>query len=88
MPSYTVTTADARANFSRIANEVNRTGIPVTVFKNSRPWVVKEPIAYSSEPNDETRKAMRETEEIVEKGARFDSFADLMEALERENVPG
>ncbi|MDR2197608.1 MAG: type II toxin-antitoxin system prevent-host-death family antitoxin [Coriobacteriales bacterium] len=87
MPAYTVTTADARANFSRIANEVNKTGVPVTVFKNSRPWVVIEPANRHYEPNDETRAAMREADEIARKGARFNAFEDLMAALEREDVP-
>jgi prevent-host-death family protein len=88
MPAYTVTTAEARANFSKIANEVNRTGTPVTVFKNSRPWVVIESAAYRDEPNDATRQAMREVEEIAKTGARFETFESLMAALEREDVPG
>lgn len=41
---YTATVAETRANFSKIASTVNETGKPVTVFKNSKPWVVIAPI--------------------------------------------
>jgi prevent-host-death family protein len=77
----TVTTADARAQFSRIANEVHNTGVPVTVFKNSRPWVVIQPVQPHT-PTADTLQAMRETEAILAAPARFVGYEDFMAALE------
>ena len=39
MAELTSTVAEARANFSKIATAVNHTKKPVTVLKNSKPWV-------------------------------------------------
>ncbi len=44
MSELTATVAETRANFSKIATTVNETGRPVTVFKNSKPWVLIAPI--------------------------------------------
>ena len=44
----TATAAEARAHFSKIADHVNASGRPVTVLKNSRPWVVIAPIEEDS----------------------------------------
>lgn len=44
MTELTATVAEARANFSKIAATVAETGQPVTVFKNSRPWVAIAPL--------------------------------------------
>ena len=44
MIELTATVAETRANFSKIATTVNETGRPVTVFKNSKPWVLIAPI--------------------------------------------
>ena len=44
MREMTATVAETRANFSKIAATVNATGRPVTVFKNSKPWVVVAPV--------------------------------------------
>ena len=80
--SLTVTAADARAQFSRIADEVARTGSTVTVFKNSRPWVEIRPVPASEDiPSDSTRQALREADALKAAGARFSSFSDLMSAL-------
>ena len=46
MPTITATASEARANFSQIASQVSKTGTPVTVFKNSRPWVQIVPSNY------------------------------------------
>lgn len=43
MTALTATAAEARTNFSRIASVVSETGNRVTVFKNSKPWVVIAP---------------------------------------------
>lgn len=40
MATLTATAAEARTNFSKIATMVSETGGRVTVFKNSKPWVV------------------------------------------------
>ncbi len=44
MGELTATVAETRANFSKIASTVSATGKPVTVFKNSKPWVLVAPI--------------------------------------------
>ena len=46
--SVTATAAEARAHFSKIAESVCVTGEPVTVLKNSRPWVVIAPVVQDS----------------------------------------
>ncbi|WP_165053393.1 MULTISPECIES: type II toxin-antitoxin system Phd/YefM family antitoxin [unclassified Adlercreutzia] len=44
MSELTATVAETRANFSKIAATVNATGRPVTVFRNSKPWVLVAPV--------------------------------------------
>ncbi|MCL1922446.1 MAG: type II toxin-antitoxin system Phd/YefM family antitoxin [Propionibacteriaceae bacterium] len=81
--TQTVTAADARAQFSRIAEEVSRTGSPVTVFKNSRPWVEIQPIRPREDtPSESTRQALREVAELKKTGARFTGYTDLIAALD------
>lgn len=41
----TIGLAEAKNNFSRVTAEVNRTGKPVTVLRNNRPWVTITPAA-------------------------------------------
>ncbi len=48
MAELTATAAEARANFAKIAAMVNKSGKPVTVLKNSRPWVTISPVTDSS----------------------------------------
>jgi len=79
--TVTVTAADARAQFSRIAAEVSRTGEPVTVFKNSRPWVVIQP-AQDIRPTSRTKRAMAEAQEVLQSGQFHENFTDLLTALE------
>ena len=43
MSTLTMGLAEAKNNFSRVTAEVNRTGKPVTILKNNRPWVVIQP---------------------------------------------
>ncbi|MDR0847855.1 MAG: type II toxin-antitoxin system prevent-host-death family antitoxin [Propionibacteriaceae bacterium] len=79
----TVTTADARAQFSRIADTVVATGQPVTVFKHSRPWVQITPVDagdWAEIPNERTLAAMREVE-TMHGHARFDNAEDLIAAM-------
>ena len=42
--AVTIGLAEAKANFSRVTAEVNRTGKPVTVLRNNKPWVVIAPV--------------------------------------------
>ncbi|MDO4539418.1 MAG: type II toxin-antitoxin system Phd/YefM family antitoxin [Coriobacteriales bacterium] len=42
--TLTIGLAEAKANFSRVTAEVNRTGTPVTVLRNNKPWVVIAPV--------------------------------------------
>ncbi|WP_273398144.1 type II toxin-antitoxin system Phd/YefM family antitoxin [Thermophilibacter mediterraneus] len=48
MAVTTMGLAEAKANFSKVAAEVNRTGRPVTLLKNNRPWVVIAPVDPSA----------------------------------------
>ena len=65
----TIGMADAKTNFSRITANVNKTGIPVTVFKNNKPWVEIRPLAnddkFSAFPED-TKQAIAETEAMLD----------------------
>jgi len=49
MPAVTMGLAEAKNNFSKVTAEVNRTGRPVTVLKNNRPWVVIQPAAEAAQ---------------------------------------
>ena len=44
MTALTATVAEARNNFSRIAEQVNRSGNEVVVFRHSKPWVKISPV--------------------------------------------
>ena len=46
--AITMGLAEAKNNFSRVTAEVNRTGRPVTVMKNNKPWVTINPAATQS----------------------------------------
>lgn len=63
----TIGMADAKTNFSKITADVNRTGIPVVVFKNNKPWVEIRPLSSESSegvmPSD-TKMAMMEAETL------------------------
>ena len=48
MAVTTMGLAEAKANFSKVAAEVNRTGRPVTLLKNNRPWAVIAPVDPSA----------------------------------------
>lgn len=43
--------AETKNNFSRVTAEVNRTGRPVTVLRNNRPWVTISPAAGIAKPD-------------------------------------
>lgn len=50
MTELTATVAETRANFSKIAGTVYATGKPVTVFRNSKPWVAIVPLSQDHIP--------------------------------------
>lgn len=47
----TIGLAEAKNNFSRVTAEVNRTGKPVTMLRNNRPWVTISPAAGIAKPD-------------------------------------
>lgn len=51
MHATTIGLAEVKNNFSRVTAEVNRTGKPVTVLRNNRPWVTISPAAGITEPD-------------------------------------
>jgi len=52
MATYTIGLAEAKKNFSKLTSEVNRTGKPVTVLKNNKPWVVIAPASALADGKD------------------------------------
>ena len=42
--AVTIGLVEAKNNFSKLTTEVNRSGKPVTVLKNNKPWVVIAPV--------------------------------------------
>lgn len=70
MAVTTIGLAEAKNNFSRVTAEVNRSGKPVTVLKNNRPWVTISPAAGVSNPD------------MVAVAVDFmDEYADVFEEL-------
>ena len=49
MTALTATVAEARNNFSRIADQVNKSGREVVVFRHSKPWVKISPVGAGSD---------------------------------------
>lgn len=43
MAALTMGLAEAKNNFSRVTAEINKTGRPVTILKNNKPWVIIQP---------------------------------------------
>ena len=70
----TVGMAEAKTNFSKLHANANATGLPITVFKNNKPWVEIRPLATPR--NDfkgmpaETIKSNSETEDMWQIRAR------------------
>ena len=48
MATLTATVAEARNNFSRIAEKVNQTGCEVVIFRHSKPWVKISPASMDT----------------------------------------
>ena len=51
MNATTIGLAEAKNNFSRVTAEVNRTGKPVSVLRDNRPWVTITPAAGIAKPD-------------------------------------
>ena len=70
--AITMGLAEAKNNFSRVTAEVNRTGRPVTVLKNNRPWVIINPAVTAG---DKGRSALDVAVDFM------DEYADVFEEL-------
>lgn len=83
----TVGMAEAKTNFSKLTANVNATGVPVTVFKNNKPWVEIRPLATPRDDFEgmpaETIEAIQETEDMLADHAHvtYTSADDLFAAL-------
>lgn len=70
MATLTIGLAEAKTNFSRLTGEVNRTGRPVTVLKNNKPWVVIQPVGAEASTLDVAVDFMDEYSDVFEELAR------------------
>lgn len=68
--AITMGLAEVENNFSKVTAEVNRTGKPVTVLKNNKPWVVISPVPQGSDAD------------VVDVAVDFmDEYADVFREL-------
>ncbi len=93
MPTLTATASEARANFSQIASGVFETGQPVTVFKNSKPWVEIVPSGFAEKAAGESdayvervATAVRKSKQEFATGKRYEGSDTLFEML-KERKP-
>ena len=70
MATLTIGLAEAKTNFSRLTAEVNRTGRPVTVLKNNKPWVVIQPVGAETSTLGVAVDFMDEYSDVFEELAR------------------
>lgn len=70
MPALIMGLAEAKTNFSRLTTEVNRTGRPVTVLKNNKPWVVIQPVRAEVSAVDIAVDFMDEYADVFEELAK------------------
>jgi len=80
---YTVTASEARANFSKLGEEIARTGKTVIVFKNSKPWLMMAPVQTESKTDalsteEQKAKALRIAMNVEEE------YYDVFEALSKQ----
>lgn len=72
MNATTIGLAEAKNNFLRVTAEINRTGKPVTVLRNNRPWVTILPAAGITKPD------------MVAAAVDFmDEYADIFDELSK-----
>ncbi|MDR2105806.1 MAG: type II toxin-antitoxin system Phd/YefM family antitoxin [Coriobacteriales bacterium] len=84
MYDLTIGLTEAKANLGRITEEVSKTGVPVTIFKNNKPLVVMYPAAINGTHNRETLSTADESRAILESTPRFSRFEDMMDRLRRD----
>ena len=73
----TVSASEARASFSKLGEEIARTGKPVTVFKNSKPWLVIAPAQMpGTEESVDTMRNQDLTDDEKTLLSWSDSFVD------------
>lgn len=80
----TTSMTDARAKFPALAKQVVVSGEPVTVFKDSKPYIVISPAVSHEERagNAETVDAMREAERMMNRKKHpYTSNADMYKDL-------
>ena len=89
MPTLTATASEARANFSQIASGVFKTGQPVTVFKNSKPWVEIVPSGFAEKAGEEDDayvervvSAVRKSKQQFSEGKSYKGSDALFSKLE------
>lgn len=83
MNALTATAAEARTNFSRIASAVSETGRQVTVFRNSKPWVVIAPAdTDSAEYVELVRSGILEGKEAIAAGEGIEGTEALRRSVE------
>lgn len=70
MPALTMGLAEAKNNFSRVPAEVNKTGKPLTIMKNNRPWVVIQPAQGVREVSDVAVDFMDEYADVFQELAK------------------
>ena len=93
MSVLTTTASEARANFSQIATGVFETGQPVTVFKNSKPWVEIVPSGFAEKANEEgdeyverIARAVRKSKQQFSEGRSYKG-SDALFAMLEERKP-
>jgi antitoxin Phd len=82
--TMTVSASQARAEFSKLGEEIVRTGKAVTVFKNSKPWLVISPAAQpeGGVNMDTNRELTQEEKDLLEWTGDFvEEYRDVFEAL-------
>lgn len=70
MATLTMGLAEAKNNFSRVTAEVNKTGRPVTILKNNKPWVVIQPVQKSVSATDVAIDFMDEYADVFKELAK------------------
>lgn len=85
MAHLTIGVTDARANFNKLTNEVAKTGQPVTIYKNNKPFVVVSPASYCGITNAETIDALEQSDQLIhdEQHQFYGSVEDFMDALDK-----
>ncbi len=70
MAALTMGLAEAKNNFSRVTAEINKTGRPVTILKNNKPWVIIQPAQAAPSALDVAVDFMDEYADVFEELAK------------------